>query len=52
MPGFIDVHSHGGYGIDNMDADPEKINEMTYKMLSEGITTYFPTTMTQSDEKY
>lgn len=50
MPGFIDVHSHGGYGIDNMDADPEKINEMTYKMLSEGITTYFPTTMTQSDE--
>lgn len=50
MPGFIDVHSHGGYGSDNMDADPELIDEMTTKMLQEGITSYFPTTMTQSDE--
>lgn len=50
VPGFIDVHSHGGYGIDNMDADPELIHEMTQKMLQEGITSYFPTTMTQSDE--
>lgn len=49
-PGFIDVHSHGGYGADNMDGDPEAINEMTKKMLAEGITSYFPTTMTQSDE--
>lgn len=29
IPGFIDVHSHGGYGIDNMDADPEKIEDGT-----------------------
>lgn len=50
VPGFIEVHSHGGYGSDNMDADPEIINEMTRKMLREGITSYFPTTMTQSDE--
>lgn len=51
IPGFIDVHSHGGYGIDNMDADPEQMNEMINKMLAEGITSYFPTTITQSDEK-
>lgn len=50
VPGFIDVHSHGGYGTDHMDADPEKISEITYKMLEEGITSYFPTTITQSDE--
>lgn len=50
VPGFIDVHSHGGYGYDTMDADPEIISKMTYKMLEEGITSYFPTTMTQSDE--
>lgn len=50
VPGFIDIHSHGGYGSDNMDGDPEVINEMIYKMLREGITSYFPTTMTQSDE--
>lgn len=51
IPGFIDVHSHGGYGVDNMDADPEKINDMINKMLAEGITSYFPTTITQSDEQ-
>lgn len=51
VPGFIDVHSHGGYGVDSMDADPEALQEMTRQMLSEGITSYFPTTMTQSDEQ-
>lgn len=50
VPGFIDIHSHGGYGADSMDADPKVIDEMTKKMLREGITSYFPTTMTQSDE--
>lgn len=50
VPGFIDVHSHGGYGIDNMDADPEKINHMIQQMYQEGITSYFATTMTQSYE--
>lgn len=50
IPGFIDVHSHGGYGSDNMDADPEKINQMIQHMHQEGITSYFPTTMTQSYE--
>lgn len=50
VPGFIDVHSHGGYGYDNMDGDPEKINDMVNRMLEEGITSYFATTMTQSYE--
>lgn len=50
VPGFIDVHSHGGYGMDSMDGDPDKLNEMIKKMFQEGITTYFPTTMTQSFE--
>lgn len=50
MPGFIDVHSHGGYGTDNMDGDADEINRMIGKMHQEGITSYFPTTMTQSNE--
>ena len=51
IPGFIDVHSHGGYGVDTMDADPEKLVEMIEQMRrEEGITSYFPTTMTQSPE--
>lgn len=31
IPGFIDVHSHGGYGVDVMDADADKIGEMVNK---------------------
>lgn len=51
VPGFIDVHSHGGYGIDTMDADSEKINEMVTQVTkNEGVTTFFPTTVTQSVE--
>ncbi|OUL07748.1 N-acetylglucosamine-6-phosphate deacetylase [Trichococcus shcherbakoviae] len=50
VPGFIDVHSHGGYGMDNMDGDADEINRMIGKMHQEGITSYFPTTMTQSNE--
>ena len=50
VPGFIDVHKHGGYGFDTMDGDPEKLNEMVNLMVTEGITSLFPTTMTQSPE--
>lgn len=51
VPGFIDVHSHGGYGIDTMDGDPDQINEMVQQVTkNEGVTTFFPTTVTQSVE--
>lgn len=50
VPGFIDVHSHGGYSWDSMDGHSEEINQMVHKMQKEGITSYFATTMTQSYE--
>lgn len=51
VPGFIDVHSHGGYGLDSMDASPEEIDWMVRQMTAkEGITSYFCTTMTQTYE--
>ena len=51
VPGFIDVHSHGGYGFDAMDGKADEINEMVNHMVkNEGITSYFATTMTQSHE--
>lgn len=50
VPGFIDVHTHGGYSFDAMDGDADQINEMVKDMVKEGITTVFPTTMTQSTE--
>jgi len=51
IPGFIDSHSHGGYGYDSMDATPEEIDQMVTAMKKEGITSYFCTTMTQSVDK-
>lgn len=51
VPGFIDVHSHGGYGFDCMDASADEIDRMVRLMtVREGITTYFCTTMTQTTE--
>lgn len=50
IPGFIDVHSHGGYDFDAMDGNAEELDKMVNEMVYEGVTTYFPTTMTQSHE--
>ena len=41
VPGFIDVHSHGGYSFDSMDGDANQIDKMVNDMVHEGITTYF-----------
>ncbi|GGI40645.1 N-acetylglucosamine-6-phosphate deacetylase [Mammaliicoccus stepanovicii] len=50
IPGFIDIHIHGGYGQDAMDATPESLNILTKNLLSEGTTSFLATTMTQSTE--
>ncbi|MDK9871909.1 MAG: N-acetylglucosamine-6-phosphate deacetylase [Staphylococcus equorum] len=50
LPGFIDVHMHGGYGEDAMDASYEGLKHLAESLLSEGTTSYLATTMTQSDD--
>ncbi|MBS4218941.1 N-acetylglucosamine-6-phosphate deacetylase [Bacillus sp. FJAT-49711] len=47
IPGMIDIHIHGGYGVDTMDADPDKMMFLSEKLLSEGVTSFFATTITQ-----
>lgn len=49
-PGFIDVHTHGGYSYDAMDATFEVIKQLSLNLVKEGTTSYLPTTMTQSNE--
>lgn len=46
-PGLIDVHSHGAVGVDTMDCDLAPIARYE---LESGITTWYPTTMTMSEE--
>ena len=46
-PGLIDIHSHGVNGTDTMDAD---LSEISRYYLQHGTTTWYPTTMTMSEE--
>ncbi|MDG0820391.1 N-acetylglucosamine-6-phosphate deacetylase [Staphylococcus equorum] len=50
LPGFIDIHMHGGYGEDAMDASYDGLKHLAELLLSEGTTSFLATTMTQSDE--
>ncbi|MBU9721546.1 MULTISPECIES: N-acetylglucosamine-6-phosphate deacetylase [Bacillaceae] len=51
VPGFIDVHIHGGNGYDVMQAtSPQEINEISIFLAKHGTTTFFPTTLTAPRE--
>lgn len=50
VPGFIDIHIHGGYGIDTNDATFDEMVTLTQKLPSEGVTSFLPTTVTQTEE--
>ena len=50
LPGFIDVHVHGGGGGDAMDG-PEGVRTMTAFHGRHGTTTIFPTTITNPFER-
>ncbi len=48
VAGYIDVHSHGGYGKDCMDSTKESIETISKYHLDNGDTSYCPTLMTAS----
>ena len=45
LPGFIDIHVHGGGGADFMDGSAEAMLTAAKTHLMHGTTTIFPTTM-------
>lgn len=49
-PGFIDIHIHGAYGCDTMDATCESLKKISQAILKHGVTSFLPTTMTCSKE--
>lgn len=48
--GFIDVHTHGGWGHDCMEATEACLATISAYHLYTGITSYCPTTMTAAPE--
>lgn len=46
VPGFIDIHVHGGGGHDVMEADPDALASVEQLLYRHGVTSFLPTTMT------
>ena len=50
FPGFIDIHTHGYYGIDSMDSNEEEIHRWARKLTENGVTSFIPTGVSSSFE--
>jgi N-acetylglucosamine-6-phosphate deacetylase len=50
LPGFIDVHAHGGAGREAMDADSDGLRQIARFYAAHGVTGFLPTTWTASHE--
>ena len=50
IPGLVDIHTHGAVGTDAMDEDVN-LGAWTSYMNKNGITTFFPTTVTGSTKE-
>ncbi|MGB6026691.1 MAG: N-acetylglucosamine-6-phosphate deacetylase [Candidatus Sulfotelmatobacter sp.] len=44
-PGFVDIHMHGGAGVDLMRAAPGELPRLNKFLTNHGVTGYFPTTV-------
>ena len=44
-PGFVDIHMHGGAGIDVMQAGISELPRLNRFLTAHGVTGYFPTTV-------
>ncbi len=50
LPGFIDVHAHGGMGHEAMDASVDGIRSMAEFYAQHGVTAFLPTTWAATGE--
>lgn len=48
IPGLIDLHIHGSYGINLMQADPEGVLQLADKLACQGVTAFLATTAGKS----
>ncbi len=51
VPGFIDIHCHGGNNLEFMDADLEEFGKIIDFHKAHGTTTIFPTTLAAEEEE-
>jgi N-acetylglucosamine-6-phosphate deacetylase len=49
LPGYVDVHVHGGAGADTMDADADALRHLARFHAGHGVTALLPTTWSASE---
>jgi N-acetylglucosamine-6-phosphate deacetylase len=52
LPGFIDIHIHGAVGVDVNDADGDGLIRIAGFLAQNGVTSWVPTLVPDSDESY
>lgn len=48
VPGFVDLHIHGAFGVDFMTATPNEMVYLCRRLAEEGYEAWLPTTITAS----
>ena len=51
LPGFVDVHVHGGNGFDVMDGTEASLQGLSDFVVRQGVTSFLGTTMASSRER-
>lgn len=49
-PGFVDIHTHGGFGVDIMHSTTSDIRKFIGKLPETGVSSFVPSTVTDSFE--
>lgn len=52
FPGFIDLHIHGAFGVDTMEASAEDLNRVGEFLAGNGVTAWLPTLVPAAQEEY
>ncbi len=50
LPGFIDIHIHGSNGFDTMDATEDALQGLCDYLMTQGVTSVLPTTMSDTEQ--
>lgn len=50
-PGLVDIHVHGGFGIDLTYSTTKEILDFSRRLLTTGVTSYVPSTVTDSADR-
>lgn len=51
VPGFINLHVHGGSGVDTLDGTVESLAKLAADQAAQGVTTFLPTTASAPQDR-